>query len=638
MPAELNYPGVYVEEVRSGVRTIMGVATSITAFVGRTRRGPCDEPTMVHSTTEFERLFGEVWSESPLSYAVRQYFLNGGRDALIVRVQKDGKKASVSVPDSASPLFKLEAISEGSWGDKITAQVDFNTADRGAASQKASPPDPLRFRLQIERVENVGSPQETVLASESWLVSVDPGSPFFIGEVLRDSMLVSLPDDKAALETMFKDKIRLKEAKSIVADLTTSLTAGLELEAQAAGTPGQTLTLKAKHPDTKIRIAVTPEPLLSSSLFNLTLLLRDDSGAVVQREEFRNLSLDEKHPRYVAEVLAAGSRLARVPEGGSKRADAAAMTAWTASNKQPPKFTMGQDGSAIDPTAVGRGLRALEKADQFNLLCIPPLSWDIEINDWGDAVRLCEKKKAILLIDAPKAWKDAADASRNMGGANPPCSSANAAVYYPWIKMSDPLSEDRLTDFPPCGAVAGVIARTDSERGIWKAPAGLNATVLGARGLQVPLTDADQGLLNPLGLNCLRSLPVAGTVVWGARTARGADRLADEYKYLPVRRVALHIEESLYRGLQWVVFEPNDEPLWAQIRLNVGSFMQDLFRKGAFQGTSAREAYLVKCDRETTTKDDVARGVVNILVGFAPLRPAEFVVLKLTQLAGQAQA
>jgi phage tail sheath protein FI len=145
-------------------------------------------------------------------------------------------------------------------------------------------------------------------------------------------------------------------------------------------------------------------------------------------------------------------------------------------------------------------------------------------------------------------------------------------------------------------------------------------------------------MLNPLGVNCLRFFPpVIGRVVWGARTVRGADQLADEYKYVPVRRLALYIEESLYRGTQWVVFEPNDEPLWAQIRLNVGAFMQNLFRQGAFQGTTPRDAYFVKCDKETTTQNDINLGIVNIVVGFAPLKPAEFVIIKIQQIAGEIQ-
>ncbi len=172
-------------------------------------------------------------------------------------------------------------------------------------------------------------------------------------------------------------------------------------------------------------------------------------------------------------------------------------------------------------------------------------------------------------------------------------------------------------------------------RGVWKAPGGTDATINGIQGLAVELNDNANGRLNPIGINCLRTFPVYGRVVWGARTLRGADQLADEYKYLPVRRTALYIEESLYRGLKWVVFEPNDEPLWAQIRLNVGAFMHNLFRQGAFQGTTPRDAYLVKCDKETTTQNDVNLGIVNVVVGFAPLKPAEFVIVKIQQLAGQ---
>jgi phage tail sheath protein FI len=214
----------------------------------------------------------------------------------------------------------------------------------------------------------------------------------------------------------------------------------------------------------------------------------------------------------------------------------------------------------------------------------------------------------------------------------------NAAVYFPRLRMSDPLQEGRLAEFAPCGAVAGIMARTDSQRGVWKAPAGVDATLSGVAELTVKLTDGQNGQLNPLGVNCLRAFPVTGRVIWGARTLRGADRFADEWKYVPVRRTALFIEESLFRGTQWVVFEPNDEPLWAQIRLNIGAFMQTLFRQGAFQGRSPREAYLVKCDRETTTQNDINLGIVNILVGFAPLKPAEFVVIKIQQLAGQVEA
>jgi phage tail sheath protein FI len=210
-------------------------------------------------------------------------------------------------------------------------------------------------------------------------------------------------------------------------------------------------------------------------------------------------------------------------------------------------------------------------------------------------------------------------------------------VYFPAVNVPDPLAPGRLRTMGASGVVAGIYARTDAARGTWKAPAGIDATLSGATPA-LPLNDGDSGRLNPLAINALRSFPVVGDVVWGARTLFGADQRASEWKYVPVRRMALYIENSLFDGLKWAVFEPNDEPLWAQIRLNVGTFMQDLFRQSAFQGSTPRDAYLVKCDRTTTTQSDIDKGIVNILVGFAPLKPAEFVVIRLQQLAGQTQS
>jgi uncharacterized protein len=214
----------------------------------------------------------------------------------------------------------------------------------------------------------------------------------------------------------------------------------------------------------------------------------------------------------------------------------------------------------------------------------------------------------------------------------------DAAADFPRLRLPDPLNDYQPRTFAPSGVIAGLFARIDANRGIWKAPAGTEATLVGVQGPVYKLNDAENGLLNPLGLNCLRTFPNYGNLSWGARTLDGADALASEWKYVPVRRLALYIEESLFRGSKWIVFEPNDEPLWAQIRLNFGAFMHGLFRQGAFQGKTPREAYLVKCDKDTTTQDDINRGIVNILVGFAPLKPAEFVFIKIQQLAGQIQA
>jgi phage tail sheath protein FI len=250
-----------------------------------------------------------------------------------------------------------------------------------------------------------------------------------------------------------------------------------------------------------------------------------------------------------------------------------------------------------------------------------------------DAIAYCQHRRAFMIIDVPDTVSTFAQAQAWLGTA--PASSLrsrNSALYFPRLRAPDPLMNSVVRNFPVAGAIAGLYARTDAERGVWKAPAGTSSLIAGATGLSYTLTDAENGTLNPLGLNCLRTFHVIGTVSWGARTGRGADLLADEYKYIPVRRLALYLEESLYRGTQWVVFEPNDEPLWAQIRLNVGAFMHTLFAQGAFQGRTPREAYFVRCDKETTTQNDIDLGRVNIVVGFAPLKPAEFVVIQIQQI------
>jgi hypothetical protein len=270
-----------------------------------------------------------------------------------------------------------------------------------------------------------------------------------------------------------------------------------------------------------------------------------------------------------------------------------------------------------------------------NILVIPPYTsaGEIDSSVLTDAIAYAVERRAMMIIDPPAAFSSLDNAVTAAGTF---LSSPNAAVYFPQILEADALQDGQVVPVAPGGAIAGIWARTDGARGVWKAPAGqLDGVVNGAIGLSIPLTDPEIGRLNPLAVNALRSTPGAGITLWGARTRNGNDRLGDQWKYIPVRRTALFLEESLYRGTQWVVFEPNDAPLWAQIRLNVGAFMNTLFRQGAFAGTTPREAFFVKCDAETTTPDDVNNGIVNIIVGFAPLKPAEFVVITLQQIAGQ---
>jgi uncharacterized protein len=524
MPVTLTYPGVYIEEVPSGVRTITGVATSITAFIGRALRGPTDEPRLVQSFAEFQRVYGGLWTESMMSYSVQQYFLNGGRDALICRVHNGAAAATLVLPVD----FALVAASEGDWGERLRARVDHETR---------------------------------------------------------------------------------------------------------APEPGEA-------PD---------------SLFNLSV--KDTATGTVER--FLNVSTDQNHRRFVTSVLEDESNLVRIdptstvpalrpaasgppPSGADPLEDNASSTAFQAdgSDGNPLSDTDISDAGTLE--AQRRGLWLLDHADLFNILVIPPLRSDQEVGQttWDVAAAYAKRRRAVLIVDAPAAWDEVADVTPAAVDAviSQGDNMTNAALYFPRIRAADPLRENRLSTFAPSGAVAGIYARTDAARGVWKAPAGLDASLVGVAALTVNLTDGENGQLNPRGINSLRTFPLVGRVVWGARTLRGADALASEWKYVPVRRIALFIEESLYRGTQWVVFEPNDEPLWSQIRLNIGAFMQNLFRQGAFQGRSPAEAYFVKCDSETTTQNDINLGIVNIHVGFAPLRPAEFVVIRIQQLAGQVEA
>jgi phage tail sheath protein FI len=508
MPVTLSYPGVYIEEIPSGVRTIIGVATSITAFIGRTLRGQTDEPVRIQSFGDFEREFGGLWAYSTVSYAVQHFFLNGGTDALIVRVHHLAQKATLSLTTPAGDLV-LEARSEGSWGDKLQAEVTTNIA-----------PDQ------------------------------DPATTFnlFVREL-------------------------------------------------------------------------SPSPL--------------DPPAKI--ETFYNVSIAPDAKRYVTTILDEESRLVRV-QGALPAAPPGAGPSTPVSAGEDGFPVKDSDIIGLNFQANKLGMYMLEKADLFNLLCIPPLTRDTDVDPatFLEAANYCNAKRAMLIVDAPSGWDvTAAEAAgqSDLLGIRTGEGKKNSAIYFPRVRMADPLQENRLIEFAPCGVVAGVYARTDAQRGVWKAPAGQDAGAGGVRELRPKLTDGENGRLNPLGINCLRTFPVIGTVVWGARTVDGADALSSEWKYVPVRRIALYIEETLYRNTKWVVFEPNDEPLWAQIRLNIGAFMHSLYRKGAFQGQTPRDAYLVKCDSETTTQNDIDSGIVNILVAFAPLKPAEFVVIKIQQKA-----
>lgn len=664
MPVALNSPGVYIEEIPSGVRTITGVATSIAAFVGRTRRGPMNEPLTISSFGDFERRFGGLHADYLLGYAVRDFFLNGGSQAIVTRVLHPNFATDAERDDAKNSLKAAKKVAAELQGTDVAAAKNAaETANNQIQGGGGTPAVKGAAQKVWDAVRAVFDAGGATVASLSAAANVEV-QPF---EQFPRRALLRVPTDEVVPHRK----------------------APLLLTAIDEGSWGDRLRARVDYDGITDDVANRYAPLAKSDLFNLSVL-DGTTGAV---ERFSNVTIKPNTSRSIDLVLKNESNLVRadlplptdrpvesdnlieplvksevdadssVPNDkkAEKTDEQVAIVKRTivplSNNDTYRSVTVatedqGNDGGPLKSTDISegpgleankRGLYALDKVDLFNLLCLPAdqRGADTDKDVYAKAMAYCQKRRAMLLVDSPYTWSSnpetaAKKAADNLNGLNLTGEAArNAAIFFPRVVQADPCRGGQTDTFVPCGIIAGIFARTDATRGVWKAPAGLDATLTGVQALSVNLNDAENGQLNPLGINCLRFFPVAGRVVWGARTLRGADQSADEYKYIPVRRLALFIEESLYRGTQWAVFEPNDEPLWAQLRLNIGSFMHDLFRQGAFQGKSPRDAYFVKCDRETTTPSDVNRGVVNVVVGFSPLKPAEFVVIKLQQIAGQ---
>ena len=621
MPVNPTYPGVYIEELANPVKTIVGVKTSVTAFIGRASEGPKDVAITIHSFEEYVRVFGGLSLDSHMGYAVYQYFLNGGSDAVILAIDDEPKVVVYSKRiggdgiyldpnnnrDPASPEFSIQvmfrASNPGNSGKNLSIYIEKNAYNNDLFNLYVK--ETIYRYLKKNKGTNIftnsdlgeNDKSNNISILKQWLrlsptlethinISFSPDHPRFIDTVLQDSKYIRRQDKGSAS--------RIAENPDSILGLY-QMTFQLNQQEVNGGSGIKVYQLTndiSTETENNLLLVIDPsnsKPLSPDS--NLSILNLVDSNI-----DLKGTVVDE--------------------------------------NKIFP----------IIPSYVNqkRGIHALDNVDIFNMLCILPIkdNESISWNAYSQALGYLEQKnrRAVLIVDPPIHWttkSDPQDLTKGIDGEGQVVRHKNAAIYYPRIKAPDPLKENRLRDFVPCGAVAGVMARTDGERGVWKAAAGVDAKINGVSDLTLKLSDEENGELNPIGVNCLRVMPPYGILVWGARTLRGADQLVDQWKYLPVRRLALYIEESLYRGTQWVVFEPNDEPLWAQIRLNVGAFMHDLFRKGAFQGSNPKDAYMVKCDHDTTTQTDIDRGIVNILVGFQPLKPAEFVILQIQQLAGQ---
>jgi phage tail sheath protein FI len=809
MPVQVSYPGVYVQEIPSGVVSITGVATSVALFIGMSQRGPMNTPTLVLSRTSYESQFGADSSLGEMSDQVRQFFLNGGSQAYIMRIAVGSQPANVELKNEFDQaVFVFEAKDDGKLGEAIRLLIDYETSQPETTFNLTAYRDVVGVGGQIQQAEletfkelstdpNSGNYVVTMLESSSKLLRARPSAalvPLINGFALAGT-LGSGASAGAADTALFT------AVNTAIADAITragpGTTAG-RFEISVDGQPFTPVALTApitlfSDIETTINTALNPlnvqvtvdsvqidagPPVLNAlriqsqaTTANSSVQLRrvaslDDiavelqlgtdngglevSGASVRRpmpngiparygtapNDFGALgglfnAVRSNVPGIVLTDssgpipsplfgLPAGAMTICDPVGGAPSFGAAATALdaivqalnagfaaappprrWTAVRSgyrivfkstltvpdfgpgatiatlnfigtdydfsaansylgsPPPRATVHayRPGASVGPFIASsqaglNGTAPLAPApyddaytiirrdvDLFNILVLPRNNLqtdDIRATFWGPASAFCTERRAVLLIDPRSDWQDVNQVKAGLPSIRSGIVKDHSGLYWPRVTITDPVT-GATRPIDPAGTVAGIYARIDTNRGVWKAPAGLEAATIGVSALDRRMSDDENGVINPQAVNALRAF-ASGIVVWGARTMDGFDNSGDtDYRYMPVRRTALFIEESLYRGLKFAVFEPNDEPLWARIRLAAGAFMNGLFRQGAFQGAKTSDAYFVKCDSETTTQTDINLGIVNVLVGFAPLRPAEFIVLTLQQKAGQVQ-
>ena len=636
-----TYPGVYVEEVSSGVRPITAASTSTAAFIGQAEKGPIDEATKIYNFTEFQDLFGDYRSGSFLVHAVFQFLNNGGGSCYIIRVADVATVVTSNIiirdrnTGSLDVSLTIDANSPGVWGDAIELRVSGSTSDPGNEFKievyiqgEETPRETFDNLSMISTASNF---VETMLSTSSYIrATVNSLNPNVAnGTSQGNGAPAGLPP--TAGETRLRISVDgsgyqehdLKTAPAPASDLDTPQHVADAINAVVTGvnatiSSGELLiTSSTSSFSSAVNVAPPSDPTQDiTGYLNIGKLRGGEEatgGAITRPQENPTSVLDPEYKYRVG---------LHTPTGGV--------------TDRVESVNPGDDGMPVssDQPYIN-ALSNLDNIDDVSLIAIPGIGSDYLVSE---AMSYCERRTLSDCFFIGDMAQDDDTVGEGRGFVTT-ISSKNSygAVYIPWLLTPDPtgVSSSPIA-VPPSGFVAGMYAKTDNNRGVWKAPAGIETALSGTSGIVTNFTDTQHGDLNvdPYNVNVIRQFKNAGRVIWGARTISSDP----EWRYVPVRRMAIMLRVSLYRGTQWVVFEPNDEPLWAQIRLNVGAFMHGLFRQGAFQGKSPKEAYLVKCDSETTTQNDINQGIVNIIVGFAPLKPAEFVMIKIQQLAGQVEA
>jgi hypothetical protein len=639
----LSYPGVYVKEVPSGVRPIAAASTSTPAFVGLAEMGPNDEAKRITSWTEFQRHYGTFIADGYLAESVFQFFNNGGQQCYIVRVTRsDAEKAEATVQNRTStPVdgLRFSAKNKGAWGNYLYLQIEDGTVNPGN-----------EFKISIRRQEEADVVPEDFLNIPPREVhdnlSMDPNAPNYVEGVLRQRSNLIDAEVLASNISLQRGVHRGGFSPSFPLGDNNKFQINVDYDGwQLVELSGDLSTLSGiAEAITTVVKPLTPKktstPTAAFEGFECTVEMVDTEQQLVLQSgtesETSSVRVQNATANNAAALLKLGESNGGLSEDAlavRRPANADVIQVGDGAVENPvTAVTPGTDGTAdLTDLSYSNQFALLDNKTDFSLLAVPGVGSTAMV-DLGMAY--CEQRSLqnVFYIGETDqdTWEPDETESFRRALTKP---NSYGAVYFPWIKALDPSGKSpEPILLPPSGYIAGLYARIDASRGVWKAPAGTEASLSGAVGLAVDLTDVEQGNLNRINVNCIRRFPAAGIVAWGARTVTSDP----EYQYVSVRRMAIMLRVSIYDGIQWAIFEPNDEELWSQLRLNIRSFMMTLYRQGAFQGSTPSEAFFVKCDGETTTQDDINLGIVNVLVGFAPLKPAEFVVVKISQKAGQA--
>lgn len=654
MPSYLH-PGVYVEEIPSGSKPIEGVGTSTAAFIGFTTKGPVGEPNLISKWDDYDKEYGGIRNTGaakgdPMGFSVSAFFQNGGTKAYIVRVTQDWNKddnpadfdakKAVGYLDDPSQTgdhgLQFIAVNEGSWANGLVVKMTESEISEVGAEL---------YDVSIGRKNDDG---ELDTQERYNNISMDSSNAQFIKNVINgvsELLTVDLVPvaDKEITAARYLGTTTSGDLSGVLLDFSALDAPSRKLEIALDGNSAFEKTLPANAFASLDELASEIQKLVRGSASalsrtNFTCTVLGDKLLLTSGTREATSSVDVTIPvdSTVVEILKLDVDQA-VQSTGQESAD----SAW-GSDEPDDTLSGGVDGSApLTDDYVDIFTKFIKYRD-INIICLPGQAWadDGSGNPVIDAAigHASKMKSRMVIVDPPADTE--LETQKGVNDLSLP-SKTYSVLYYPWINVANPFyhaeknpGAPKTVLVPPSGFAAGMWAKIDSKRGVWKAPAGLESGLLGAAGLQYIVEDAEQDSLNPLGVNCLRKMPGAGSVIWGARTL--ATKADPEWRYVPVRRTAIMIEQSLYNGIQWAVFEPNDHRLWSALRANIDNFMNGLFRAGAFQGEKASDAYFVRCGLgDTMTQAEIDAGQVIVIVGFAPVKPAEFVIVRIQQKVNQ---